>query len=305
MSLYQACAYFLVYSFLGWVVEVAYNSVALGKVVNRGFLNGPVCPLYGTGALVLLLCVSAAGGGAEPSDVPASLMFVVGAVVCTLLELAVGWALERLYHTRWWDYSDKKFNFHGYICLEFSLVWGFTVVLAVKTVHPFVESHTVGAVPEGVGMPICLALLAIMLVDAIVSSAVAHGMDKRIAELGRIRQLMLAASGAMSEAIGSRSIRAAGAVQQGQLQATLAAAQAKDHLDEMAQQAERYRQRYDQLVDELTRGTVAGAGRLLRAFPGMRRSDESERATVGELVQALRDRVSTGTGKGAGTRRRG
>ena len=119
MTYFQICLYFLIYSFGGWVVEVISHAVALGKVINRGFLNGPVCPVYGFGVLsVFALLNTIQGSGRQMSD---GMIFVFGIVLATAVELVAGWLLDVCFHARWWDYSDKPFNFHGYICLEFSL----------------------------------------------------------------------------------------------------------------------------------------------------------------------------------------
>ena len=130
MTYFQICLYFLFYSFGGWVVEVIFHAVALGKVINRGFLNGPVCPVYGFGVLsVFALLNTIQSGGHVMSE---GMIFVFGFVLATLVELIAGWLLDVCFHARWWDYSDKPLNFHGYICLEFSLIWGLAIVMVVK-----------------------------------------------------------------------------------------------------------------------------------------------------------------------------
>lgn len=129
LTLYEAFAYFFCYSFLGWVTEVAFHAVTQGKFVNRGFLNGPVCPIYGTGMVAVLLIL-----GENISR--AWLVFLVGVGLPTLIELITGWVLERFFHNKWWDYSSRRFNLKGYICLEFSILWGVAVLFAVEVVHP-------------------------------------------------------------------------------------------------------------------------------------------------------------------------
>ena len=139
MTYFQICLYFLIYSFGGWVVEVIFHAVALGKVINRGFLNGPVCPVYGFGVLsVFALLNTIQGSGRQMSD---GMIFVFGIVLATAVELVAGWLLDVCFHARWWDYSDKPFNFHGYICLEFSLIWGLAIVMVVKVFQKYVEAH--------------------------------------------------------------------------------------------------------------------------------------------------------------------
>ena len=130
MTYYQICWYFLIYSFGGWALEVVYHAVACGKVINRGFLNGPVCPVYGFGVLSVFAMINTIqGGGYLMND---GMIFLFGVILATAVELIAGWLLDVCFHARWWDYSNKPLNLHGYICLEFSLIWGVAILLVVK-----------------------------------------------------------------------------------------------------------------------------------------------------------------------------
>ena len=129
MSLPQAILFFFVYALLGWCAEVAFAAVTTRQLVNRGFLNGPLCPIYGFGMVALLLAVRPVAGSAAA-------VFVLGLALATLVELAGGWVLYRLFHARWWDYSDQRWNLGGFICLKFSLLWGAGSVVMVRLVHP-------------------------------------------------------------------------------------------------------------------------------------------------------------------------
>lgn len=117
LTFYELLWYFAIYSFLGWCMEVVFCTVRTGKLVNRGFLNGPVCPIYGFGMVIVLAVL-----GRFSDNV--ALLFFGGMALTSALELAGGWALKRFFHTTWWDYSDKPMNLGGYICLQFSLAWG-------------------------------------------------------------------------------------------------------------------------------------------------------------------------------------
>ena len=128
-TLYQILAYFLIYSCLGWCLEVVYAAATTGQIVNRGFLNGPVCPIYGFGMVIVLFALT-------PFARSTLALYIGGVILPSALELVGGWALYRLYHTRWWDYSDKPFNIGGYICLEFSLLWGVGTLVMMKAIHP-------------------------------------------------------------------------------------------------------------------------------------------------------------------------
>ena len=128
-SLYHILAFFLIYSCLGWCVEVVYAAATTGQLVNRGFLNGPVCPIYGFGMILVLFCLT-------PLEDDLLLLYLGGVILPSALELVGGWALYKLYRTRWWDYTDKPFNIGGYVCLEFSLMWGLGAMVMVKVIHP-------------------------------------------------------------------------------------------------------------------------------------------------------------------------
>lgn len=103
LTFYELLWYFAIYSFLGWCMEVVFCTVRTGKLVNRGFLNGPVCPIYGFGMVIVLAVL-----GRFSDNV--ALLFFGGMALTSALELAGGWALKRFFHTTWWDYSDKPMN---------------------------------------------------------------------------------------------------------------------------------------------------------------------------------------------------
>lgn len=142
-SLYHILAFFLIYSCLGWCVEVVYAAATTGQLVNRGFLNGPVCPIYGFGMILVLFFLT-------PLEDDLLLLYLGGVILPSALELVGGWALYKLYRTRWWDYTDKPFNIGGYVCLEFSLMWGVGAMVMVKVIHPTLAA-LVNIIPPLVG----------------------------------------------------------------------------------------------------------------------------------------------------------
>lgn len=186
LSLYEIFAYFIIYSFLGWVVEVAFHAVTQGKFVNRGFLNGPVCPIYGVGITVILLFL---GDWADRFW----LVFLVGVVFCTLIELVTGWALEKFFHDKWWDYSSRKFNFKGYICLEFSILWGIAVLLVVDGVHPVVKLFT-GIFTETAGTVIIIVALAALIADLILTVLQVLKFNRKLKEIDEAAKALRAGS---------------------------------------------------------------------------------------------------------------
>lgn len=170
LSLYYIISWFFIYSFLGWVWESAYVSIKSRKLVNRGFVNGPLCTIYGAGAVTIYLIL-------RPLRENLALLYLGGVVVATALEYITGWIMETVFHTRWWDYSDKKFNLHGYISLVSSLLWGVFSVLLFKLLQPFVSWIT-SLYPQSVGEVILTVIMILYGVDFVISSHAAFGLSK-------------------------------------------------------------------------------------------------------------------------------
>lgn len=197
-SLYEIFWYFVIYAVLGWVVEVCFCSIKTGSFVNRGFLNGPVCPIYGFGMVAVLVCLWPLRNS----------MFVlyVGAVVLTsALELTTGWVLKKLFHTSWWDYSDMRFNLGGYICLRFSLIWGVGATLVVKLIHPAIAA-LVGVVPHMAGVMLAVPVTALFVCDLVITVlGIAH-MNQDIGRIDDIVRAMRAGSDILAENIGGTAL---------------------------------------------------------------------------------------------------
>ena len=128
----QWVLFFFFYSFVGWIWESCYVSVRKRRWVNRGFMHGPMLPIYGSGALAVL--VSTIGVRENMA-----LTFLLGMTAVTILEYVTGAVMERLFHVRYWDYSGQPFNLHGYISLASSLCWGCFSVLLVRVIHVPIE----------------------------------------------------------------------------------------------------------------------------------------------------------------------
>lgn len=135
LSTYNLLFYFVIYSFLGWTLEVSYALYSQHKFVNRGFLNGPFCPIYGFGSLILIIFLNSFKNNLM-------LLFIFSVLLTSLLEYITGYILETVFNTRWWDYDDNAYNIKGRVCLSFSIIWGAASVFIVKVVHPFVERFT-------------------------------------------------------------------------------------------------------------------------------------------------------------------
>lgn len=129
MVIYNSLLYFFTYGFLGWCIEVAFAAVKERRFVNRGFLNGPLCPIYGIGVTLVVLAL-------EPYKEDLGVLYLTSAVLVTVLEYVTGVLLEKIFHHKWWDYSTMPFNIKGYVCIPFSLIWGAACVVIVKFFHP-------------------------------------------------------------------------------------------------------------------------------------------------------------------------
>ena len=160
-TVFELYAYFIIYSFLGWAMESAYVSVNAKKWVNRGFINGPFCPIYGTGALLILLTL-------EPVADSLPLLFVGGFLIATIVEYLIGLILEKLFHATWWDYSQKPFNIKGRVCLERSVEWGILTAFVMRVVQPVIADF-VAAIPRAWGEFAATLLLAYLAVDTTVT----------------------------------------------------------------------------------------------------------------------------------------
>ena len=155
-TIIQWFAFFMIYSFFGWCIESTLVSITKKKLVNRGFLNGPILPLYGFGSIVMLVSTL----WIEDNIV---LVYIFGAVAATGLEYFTGAAMEAMLHIKYWDYSHKKFNLHGYICLKSSLFWGVLTVFLVeviqKPVANIVTNIDVSILTIAVMISLCIATL--------------------------------------------------------------------------------------------------------------------------------------------------
>lgn len=159
MGFYQLTYLFFAYSFLGWLGEVLTNAVRKRRYQDCGVLNGPLCILYGIGGLTISFALG---------DLQQSWFFLLGlgAVYATVLEWIAGHILERVSHTRWWDYSDRKFNLDGYICLGASVLWGLLSVFMVKWGNPLLL-FLFDLIPGGVRAAVLWAGIVVFAIDAV------------------------------------------------------------------------------------------------------------------------------------------
>ena len=193
-------AFFYIYAFLGWGVEIAYHALTTGHLVNRGMLAGPVCPIYGAGMLAMI-------GLTEPLQQSWFLTFLGAMVICSILELVVGLVLRALFHTQWWDYSKEPFNIAGLVCLRFSIFWGLGGAFLIKVVHPPIRDAVV-LVPPVLLAVIVAALSVVMLCDLVITVRGIRHLQSQSALLFDIEAQMRETSAAIGSAITERTLDA-------------------------------------------------------------------------------------------------
>ena len=171
----QWVLFFFIYSFIGWGWECCFVSVRKRRWVNRGFMYGPMLPIYGFGALAVLISTIRVR-----DSIP--LIFLFGMVGATLLEYVTGAVMERLFNVKYWDYSNQKFNLNGYICLTSSLGWGLFSVLLVKFVHVPIEGAVL-KIPTIIAEGIAFVLTVAAAVDVTQSFNDAMDLKRILAQL--------------------------------------------------------------------------------------------------------------------------
>ena len=143
-------------------MEVLVNLVSKKRFINRGFLMGPYCPIYGFGCLFLITLLSK-----YSNEVPA--LFALAIIICSIVEYFTSWIMEKLFKLRWWDYSKKKYNINGRICLETMIPFGIIGTLVVKYVNPYML-NLINKVPDIVLNNIAIILLTILIIDIVIST---------------------------------------------------------------------------------------------------------------------------------------
>lgn len=197
-TLYELAAFFFVYGFLGWVCEVAFAAAKEVRFVNRGFLLGPICPIYGVGVTIVVWLL-------EPFKSYPIAEYVMCTVVCSLLELFTGMILKALFHERFWDYSDMKFNIGGYICLTFSVLWGAVCMIILHFMHPAIY-FLIKKFPHILGAVFLSVFTAAIISDVIITVIHALKIDKRMKMIDEMSEKLSLLSNHLGKEISDKTI---------------------------------------------------------------------------------------------------
>lgn len=258
-TLYEAVWIFMIYAFIGWCTEVSYAALDLGKFVNRGFLNGPYCPIYGFGVLIVVAVLT-------PLKENLLILFLGSFVLTSVLEYITGYVLEKAFHNKWWDYSDLPFNVKGYICLKFSVLWGLACSFIMLILHPLIFGF-VHLIPKITGT-VCLVLLTLAFtVDCIFTISNILNFNKRLTVMGEIADKLKKISDEIGENIYEKTADAM----------------------EKKEMYENLSRRYKELAEK----KIHGHNRLLKAFPGMKSKIHEE--SLRELKEHVKLRIKKRT----------
>lgn len=200
MAVYYVFLSFFIYGFLGWCAEVAFAAVKERRFVNRGFLNGPICPIYGVGVTMVILLL-------DPVKDSLILLYVASVVLVTVLEGLTGYAMDKIFHNKWWDYSAMPMNIGGYVCLLFSLVWGVACVAIVILIHPVIF-RGMEWLPRTAGVILVVIFSITLVIDLYVTASGIIKMNRRLESMEKIASELRELSDQLGEGIYRSTITA-------------------------------------------------------------------------------------------------
>lgn len=287
MNVYDMFLSFFTYGFLGWCTEVAFAAVKQRQFVNRGFLNGPICPIYGVGVTVVIAVL------AQFTD-HIVFLYLASTLLVTVLEGITGYLLEKLFHHRWWDYSKMPLNIGGYVCVLFSFIWGIVCVLIVEFIHPLLYSLLL-LIPKWLGITLLIGLCCALFTDVYVTAAGILKWNRRLDRLDEIAGELHRISDQIGENIYENMMtgierqektreKAEALTEEVKLRKEdmkVTAEELKQKAAERRQRAEELRAKYEEM---LTVPHKTGK-RLLKAFPQLKSKEHDV------LVSDLRNRL--------------
>lgn len=296
-SLTDMALYFFMYSFCGWLMETVLCSFQEKRFVNRGFLNGPFCPIYGCGIVLILIFLLPVRDGIDKLWVAVPVIFAAGAFLASVVEYFTSWLMEKLFHARWWDYSTHKFNLNGRICLDTSLAWGVLSILLVYLIQPGLAALVGMLYGLSAVLPPILAALcgAAFVVDVVFSVKAAVSLSVKLEQMEKLGDLVKAIREGMelpSAADLELKLEAAYDRFLGKKRGWTAGLRNKaEELRDLGREevVVRLRQKMDELSEKRAdlMGQLKGSHRrLLRAFPTMKRGGGSR--LLDELRESLR-----------------
>ena len=245
-------------------MEVAYAALNTGRFVNRGFLNGPYCPIYGFGVVIVVAALT-------PIKDNLLILFAGSLLLTSVLEYITGLVLEKIFHNKWWDYTNEPFNIQGYVCLKFSIMWGLACTFVMKLVHPAIYK-AITVIPFVAGVAILVTIMIGFTVDCCVTVATILKFNKHL----RLMNEMAARLHQISDEIGEHIYENVSTVVEKSEQFQ---DEHEEFLQKIAEKRTDKRAEYEELLQKykaLYEKKNIGFSRLVKAFPGMESLQNNE-----------------------------
>ena len=267
--------YFFFYSFIGWFFESCYCSIRPKKWVNRGFLRGPLCPIYGTGGLVMMICLLPLRHITENLYLNELLIFIAGAILCDIVEFMTSYIMEKLFNARWWDYSNKKFNIQGRICLTHTFYWGTCSCLFVFILEPIMNLYIVGQVSESSRNILTYIFLTVFAFDLLDTVIHALGIRDISSKFMKISEEISEFAIEVYSTVGGKSEDEAEAM--------------KNDLNEKFNEL---RSNYDKFKNDLKDVKSKSKKRLFKAFPFLKDGMAKQDKLLEDLFEDLKEKIT-------------
>ena len=284
MGIYEILAYFFVYGVLGWCVEVAFAAVKEGRFVNRGFLNGPICPIYGVGVTVVVYFLT-------PYKDNLILLYALSTVLVTVLEGLTGYLMDKIFHHKWWDYTNQPLNIGGYVCLIFSLVWGVACVLIVRVIHPVIHK-ILTFIPHTLGLVMLAVLEICIFVDLYVTAAGILKLNHQLETMAKIAAELHEISDKLGENIHEGMMDTMEATEERRKKLEAATAERRKKLEAATEEG---RRKLENVTEESRRklesATEEGRRKLEAATEGSRRKLSEGRTRIGGTADEARQQL--------------
>ena len=280
-NFYELVWIFIIYAFIGWCTEVSYAALDTGKFVNRGFLNGPYCPIYGCGVVIVVAILT-------PLKENLLILFAGSFLLTSVLEYITGYILEKVFHNKWWDYSDKPFNIKGYVCLKFSIYWGLACTFIMDIIHPIIYA-AIRFIPFVLGVVLLSIIMCVFAADCIITVTTILKFNKRL----KVMDEMAASIHRLSDEIGENIyenvtdvIEKSEKFQKTHVELMDKISETKENISELPQTAK----------DKLAETTGAAKDKLAETTGAAKDKLVETRENISELPQTAKDKLAETTG---------
>lgn len=256
-TFYEMAWIFVIYAFIGWCTEVAYAATEKGVFINRGFLNGPYCPIYGCGVLIVVAVLT-------PLKNNLLILFAGSFLLTSTLEFLTGFLLEKIFKNKWWDYSDKPFNIKGYVCLKFSILWGLACSFIMLVLHPVIYGF-IKMIPHKLGVLFLAVFISCYTIDLFVTVSTINKFNRRMKLLNDIAADLKVISNEIGENV---------------YENVMEILERKEKIRQNQKEfSEKYKKEQDELMaryKELFEHKNIVSSRLMSAFPNMKSIEHNE-----------------------------